>query len=134
MRPIQRVLLSMLSLAIAWLLGMAVFTLHGYLTWGYPADLFSMAYWSGIFSAFGWVVFVVPLLLIAGSRLDSWPLSWLTLLGMLIGLAAFAVLVSWWTGFWRYWLYLLIPAVIGAGGGLAYGIGTKLLTNNDPHK
>ena len=89
-------------------------------SWGRPTDVEAILFWTAIFILIAWILFVLPFVFLVPDTSRFFSLPAATFIGAIAGLAAFLLLVGWWTGFWTEGLYLGYALVVGAATGFTY--------------
>lgn len=117
-----RVLRSFISVLAGWAAGFLYYVIYmTFLTpWGRPTDVEAILFWSGIFVAIGWLLVVLPLILLLDESSDLLRFPRAVVFGAVLGLMLFLALVGWWTGFWSEVLYLGYAVFVGAITGGTY--------------
>jgi len=121
MRSLARVGFSLVATVVGLITASVVFAAYAWTTWGSLADVDVVLLWAALFGALGWLVFFVPLILVLphDGRFVRWPTF--TIVGIVLGLAAFWLLVGWWAPLWHGSMaYLVHPAVTGGVAGAVY--------------
>jgi len=123
--PLRRVLVSLLALMVGWLIALASYALYSCIAWGNVQDAVAIAYWTALFALLGWAVFVPALILILRDRLPERSLLASSFVGAAIALAAFALLVGWWSDLWQEFLYPAYAVILGAAAGATYSLSIR---------
>src|SRR5688572_7965715 len=110
-----RVALSLFAAFIGWLTGLAYYVACGYLgsALGWRSDLDFIAFYTALFILIGWFVAFLPVLRVIEPESKLYSLTRFPVVGGILGLAAFMVLVGWWTPIWMHWFYAVYPVVVG---------------------
>lgn len=120
-------LTSLAAMIFGWAAGFIYFLVYATCcTPGHrPTDQEAMLFWSAIFVFVSWMVVALPFAMVVAptSRVLSLPIA--PVVGAVVGLAAFALLLSW-SGLWREPLFLAYAAVVGGAAALAYAIAVRL--------
>jgi hypothetical protein len=119
----RRIALSLAAVVLGWAAAYSYFEVAQLLIQGRITDVAAMLFWPALFVAAGWIVFVLPVVVLI--RPTAWLFSpsraWL--FGGLAGLMAFFLLLSWWTPFWKSLWYLGFSFIVGAVSCTVYSMG-----------
>ncbi len=131
-----RLILSFLAVAIGWAISLALSSLYLYLRSG-DASLDPLLGWSAGAVLLAWAFIVVPLVLIAHSKLPLASVLRMALLGATVASITSALLVAgiyrmfgvsggWWTDYWTPPFFPAFAFITGSVAGVCYATGIRL--------
>ena len=118
----RRLLLSLGAQIIGWAAGMAFYWTCLMLVQGSATDLEAALFWTAVFGFVGWLLVLVPLVLLVRPERALFSFPVFPLVGAAVAVVTFIGLVGWWTGGWREPLWLGHAASFGLGTGGSYSL------------
>jgi len=116
-----KVCTSLYSALCGWAAGAVSFSGYALIVWRRLDDIDSVIGWTLPFVLAGWLFFFLPIVLVIDGRRRLFRFPEFMLVGAIVGLAAFMLLVGWWTSLWRQsYVYLVDAGVTGAVAGMVY--------------